>query len=117
MKKIFSAFEIATVCHEANRQLTRLIGDVPVQPAWDEEDPSIRNSCVRGVEFNLANPDAPPSASHDNWLKQKIEDGWTLGPVKDIEKKTHPAMVPYGDLPDAVKRKDALFKNIVSALR
>lgn len=117
MKKTFTAIEIASICHEANRQLTRLVGDVPVQPAWDDEDPGIRNSAINGVGFVLDNPDAPPSASHDNWLKQKIADGWKLGPVKDVEKKTHPAMVPYGDLPEAVKRKDALFKNIVLAFR
>lgn len=112
-----NSIEIASVCHEANRQLTRIIGDVPVQPPWDEEDAGIRNSAINGVAFNLDNPDAPPSASHDNWLKQKIADGWTLGPVKDVERKTHPAMVPYGDLPKAVQRKDALFKAIVGALK
>lgn len=112
-----NAIDIASVCHEANRQLTRLIGDVPVQPPWVDEDPGIRNSEINGVAFCLDNPTAPPSASHDNWLKQKVADGWKLGPVKDMAKKEHPAMVPYGDLPKAVQRKDALFKAIVGALR
>lgn len=112
-----NAIEIASVCHEANRQLTRLIGDVPVQPAWEDEDPGIRNSAINGVAFNLDNPDAPPSESHENWLKQKLADGWRFGPLKDMEKKEHPAMVPYADLPKAVQRKDALFKAIVGALR
>lgn len=109
--------EIAKVCHEANRALTSIVGDVPVQPRWEDEAEQIRQSCIKGVEFNLANPDAPPSASHDNWFKQKVADGWVFGPEKNVEKKTHPAMVPYGDLPEPVKRKDALFKNVVAALR
>ena len=112
-----NSIEIASVCHEANRQLTRIIGDVPVQPPWEDEDPGIRNSAINSVAFNLDNPDAPPSASHDNWLKQKIADGWVWGPEKSLEKKTHPAMVPYEQLPAPVKRKDALFKAIVAALR
>lgn len=114
---MFDAVQIAVVCHEANRALTRIIGDVPMQSEWHLEHPDIQRSAIKGVEFALANPEAPPSAQHAAWLKQKIEDGWVLGPVKDVEKKTHPAMVPYGDLPEPVKRKDLLFKAIVGALR
>ncbi len=109
--------EIASVCHEANRQVTRIIKDVPVQPAWDDENEGIKASSLQGVEFVLANPDAPPSASHDNWLKYRKEQGWVLGPVKDVEKKVHPALVPYEELPKDVQRKDALFKAITLALR
>lgn len=112
-----NAIEIAKVCHEANRALTSIIKDVPVQPPWEEEDHGIRNSCINGVGFCLDNPDAPPSASHENWLKQKLADGWVHGPEKSIEKKTHPAMVPYEQLSEAVRRKDALFKAIVAALK
>jgi len=117
MSRSLNSIEIASVCHEANRALTRIVGDVPVQPAWEDEDRGIRNSCINGVGFVLDHPDAPPSASHENWLKQKVADGWTLGPEKSIEKKTHPAMVPYAQLPEEVQRKDRLFKAIVLALR
>lgn len=108
--------EIASVCHEANRQLTRILQDVPVQPAWDDEDAGIRASALNGVQFVLNNPALPPSASHENWLAQKQQDGWVWGPAKDLAKKTHPAMVPYAELPRDVQLKDALFQAVVKAL-
>lgn len=116
MKNQFAIGHIARVCHEANRALTIIIQDVPVQPPWDEAPEEMRLSAVNGVIFNIENPDAPPSASHDNWMQVRLSNGWTLGPVKDAEKKTHPALVPYEQLPEAVQRKDRLFKAIVGAL-
>lgn len=108
---------IAAICHEANRQFTRTLDDVPVQPPWEECGADMQASAVRGVEFALDNPDAPPSAQHDAWMKERIEQGWTLGPVKDVEKKEHPALVPYSELPVGVQKKDLLFKNIVATFR
>lgn len=43
-------------------------------------------------------------------------DGWTYGEVKDAERKTHPTLVPFGDLPAGQQQKDRLFVAIVAAL-
>lgn len=107
---------IAEVCHEANRALTRHTKDVPDQPAWAEAPEEMRSSSIHGVKWRLANLDAPASAQHEEWMKNKLADGWTLGAKKDPEKKTHPALIPYGDLAADVKAKDALFTAIVKAL-
>lgn len=109
--------EIARVCHEANRGLTQVLRDVPVQAGWDEAPEEQRLSCLDGVRFVLEHPEAPVSASHENWLKMKEGQGWKWGPVKDPEKKEHPAMVPFHQLPLGVRKKDALFKAVVLALR
>jgi hypothetical protein len=108
---------IAEVCHEANRAITRHTKDVPVQPEWSAAPEEMRTSCIGGVEWRLANPDAPASAQHDEWMRAKLADGWKLGPVKDAERKEHPALIPYEQLSDDVKRKDAVFTAIVLALR
>lgn len=107
--------EIARVCHEANRAYCRSLGDL-TQLSWTMAPAWQRESAVNGVKFNLANPDAPAGASHDNWLREKLEQGWTYGPVKDPGAKTHPCCVPYDQLPLEQRRKDALFKAIVAAL-
>jgi len=39
------------------------------------------------------------------------------GPERSELEKTHPALVPYEQLPEAVRKKDALFKAVVNALR
>lgn len=110
------AEKIARVCHEANRAYCLGLGDA-TQAAWEYAPDWQRKSAITGVEFNLANPDAPASASHDSWLDEKRRDGWTWGETKDPDKKQHPCFVPYEDLPLDQQRKDALFKAIVGALR
>jgi hypothetical protein len=106
---------IARVCHEANRAYCLSLGDTSQLP-WDEAPEWQRVSAIKGVEFSLAHPDAPPSASHDSWLEEKRATGWSWGPVKDPERKLHPCFVPYGQLPVDQRRKDALFQAVVRAL-
>ena len=43
---------------------------------------------------------------HDVWAKQRIEEGWTYGEVKDSIKKTTPCLVPYEELPEEEKEYD-----------
>lgn len=107
--------KIAQTCHEANRALCEAFGDNS-QVGWKDAPQWQRDSAVAGVVFCLANPNAPPSANHDNWLEEKLRAGWTYGPVKDQEAKTHPCFVPYSALPDDQKAKDYVFKAIVGAL-
>lgn len=109
--------QIAEVCHEANRAITKHVADVPVQKSWPEVDAEMRQSAIRGVEFALKNPNATPADQHDAWAADKIASGWTYGETRDNEKKTHPALKAYVDLPEGTRRKDAVFRAIVAALR
>ncbi|MCS6958407.1 MAG: RyR domain-containing protein, partial [Aquificaceae bacterium] len=43
---------------------------------------------------------------HNLWMEEKLSQGWTYGPVRDNEKKTHPNLVPYEELPEDVKELD-----------
>lgn len=107
---------IARVAHEINRAYCASLGDAS-QPAWEEAPEWQRASALAGVDMHLANPDATPEQSHESWLAQKVADGWTYGPVKDAEKKQHPFLVPYADLPAEQKAKDYLFRGVVHALK
>lgn len=109
--------EIARVAHEANRGLTQILQDVPVQPSWDLAPQDQRESVINGVNFHLVNPDAGASASHDNWMQYKFAAGWVFGEKKSEAAKTHPALRPYAELPEGVRKKDAVFRAIVQALR
>ncbi len=106
---------IARICHNANKMLCETQGDFS-QKEWSEAEQWQRDSAIKGVEFCLANPDAPASANHRSWLAEKQATGWKYGPVKDADKKEHPCFIPYDELPDAQKAKDHLFKAIVSSL-
>lgn len=106
---------IAKVAHEINVAYCLSHGDTS-QPSWENAPKWQRESAINGVKFHIQNPDASPSASHDNWLKEKIADGWVYGEVKDPEAKTHPCCVEYEDLPPEQKAKDYIFKQVVSSL-
>lgn len=87
------------------------------QPKWEDAPDWQKNSALAGVRFHFENPNASASASHENWLKDKVADGWKYGPVKDPEKKEHPCCVPFDELPIQQRLKDYLFKSIVHALQ
>jgi hypothetical protein len=79
-------------------------------PEWQQD------SAKNGVANRVANPNGTPADSHYSWLAEKEDDGWAYGEVKDPEKKEHPCMVPYQDLPEEQRIKDDLFIAIVDAL-
>jgi hypothetical protein len=44
--------------------------------------------------------------THDVWAAQRLLDGWTYGPRRDDDAKTHPGLVPYEQLPESEKQYD-----------
>lgn len=106
---------IARVCHEANRAYCASLGDFS-QVAWEKAPDWQIKSAVAGVNAVLRDPTTTPEQSHEGWLAQKRADGWRYGPYKDPGAKVHPCFVPYDQLPDDQKRKDALFGAVVRAL-
>lgn len=43
---------------------------------------------------------------HEVWAETRISQGWTYGEQRNDEKKTHPCLVPYEDLPEEEKEYD-----------
>ena len=102
------------MCHEANRAVQILQGDPAISPAWDDAPDWQCASAVDGVVQALAG--ATPEQLHESWCEFKRADGWSYGPVKDAEARTHPCLVPYDQLPADQRLKDRLFAAIVAAL-
>lgn len=103
--------QIARVLHEANRAYCQTMGDDSQVP-WDDAPDHVKKSVLDGVALHRANPNITPERSHENWLVGKLNDGWKFGPVKDADKKEHPCILPYQDLPPDQKFKDFLFRDI-----
>lgn len=103
--------EIAKLCHKVNKEYCRALGDVS-QPEWDSAPEWQKESALKGVGYHMSTDGATPEGSHESWLRQKHNEGWTYGPIKDVEKKVHPCFVPYKDLPAAQRAKDHIFKAI-----
>lgn len=107
--------ELAKVCHEVNRAFCQGIGD-DSQPSWEQAPEWQKQSSINNVVFHFNFPEASPSASHENWLKDKVDSGWTYGAIKDPTKKQHPCMVPFDMLPPEQRAKDVLFKTVCNHL-
>jgi hypothetical protein len=106
---------IARIAHEVNRAYCAAIGDDSAK-SWEDASDHQRRSAVLGVEFHQLNPDAGPEASHDSWMRKKMDDGWAYGGVKDEDAKIHPCMVPFVELPLEQQVKDHLFRAVVCGL-
>lgn len=106
---------IASTCHEANRAYCRTIGDFS-QPEWKNAPEWQKASARNGVKFHMANPDMTAKHSHENWLLEKSEAGWSYGPKKDPENKRHPCFVPYHELPIEQQIKDHIFRSVVHGM-
>ncbi len=109
--------DLATVCrvvHETIRAYQQALGQSASKP-WDEADEWERTSTLEAVKFRLAHPHARPADQHEQWMGEKRAAGWVLGANKDAAKKTHPALVPYEQLPEIERRKDKLIQAVVGA--
>jgi hypothetical protein len=103
----------ARAVHETNRAYCIAIGDTS-QPSWEDAPEWQRSSAINGVLGVMAGN--TPEQSHESWLNEKNAAGWRYGPVKDPEKKEHPCIVRYEDLPAQQQQKDHVYVAVVGAM-
>lgn len=85
--------------------------DAPVVPEpWTDRDPAFRLQFLNVIEM-MCGPDrkTSPEELHDDWVQAYEAMGWQYGEVRDPQAKTHPDMVPFGDLEQREQDKDAVF--------
>lgn len=102
----------ARAAHEVNNAFNRAIGD-KLSPAWDDLTDAQRDGVIAGAEHALSG--GTPEDSHNLWMATRVAEGWVYGEEKDFTAKTSPCLVPYADLPEMQRRKDALFQAVVRA--
>jgi hypothetical protein len=108
--------DIARTAYNVNKAYCESLGDHSFGP-WDEAPDWQKNTTKLGVDFVIANPSLPASAQHEAWLALKEAQGWKYGYKKDPEKKEHPCMVAFDELPANQQAKDFIFKAVVDSLR
>lgn len=91
------------LCYQMGADLP--LHDVPEDYKISEER---LKSLMKGTEYVLNNPSTTAEENHNIWMEAKKTQGYTYGEVLDVEKKTHPSMIPFEDLSDVEKRKDEM---------
>lgn len=112
-----TAREILTLCcriaADANIHYCLNINEPP-PPAWDGLTNAMQEGMIKGAQMALAG--SSPEQSHENWCKTRLAEGWEYATITDRDNKKHACLVPYNELPEAQRVKDALFQGIVCAV-
>jgi hypothetical protein len=98
------------ICHDLGEKPT--YGDM-IYPFLPKE---YMDGLLSAVNDALVN-NVDPVANHENWMKDRLADGWKLGKVKDAEKKTHPSLISYDQLPEGERRKNEELIRIVNEFK
>lgn len=108
---------VARACHEVLDVMNDAQGppwaSVPFGP-FDSLPPAEKDVVLAGVR--AARQGYTPRELFELWAVAKRALGWEWGPSKDADRKTHPNLVAYSDLPAPQRDKDRVFLAVVTAM-
>jgi hypothetical protein len=92
-------------------RIAAIAAKAPIIPEpYDDREEAFRAQFEKVIEKQTGpERSADAEALHDDWVKAYEKMGWKYGPVRDTEKKEHPDMVPYWELGQLERDKDAVF--------
>jgi hypothetical protein len=81
---------------------------IPVR--WSEREQPFRDQFLKVIERQCGEQRSKsPEELHGSWMQAYFEMGWVYGEAYDRENKIHPDLVPYADLGQLERDKDAVF--------
>lgn len=87
-----------------------MLGEAPIASSnFTEEDKQRRILAMK----ECAARSTSDEERHDAWIKMHVDSGWVYGEEFNSEKKTHPNLKPWNELPATVRSKARIF-DIVS---
>lgn len=100
----------AIFVYEAARLQAIAVAAPVIPEPWDEREQAFKDQFLEVIEIMCGpNRKSDPEELHDDWVRAYEKMGWTYGPVRDTEAKTHPDMVPFSELEKREQDKDAVF--------
>ncbi len=83
----------------------------PVIPVmWTEREPAFKEQFLEVIDRQCGEQRSnSPEELHGSWMQSYITMGWKYGDKYDRENKIHPDLVPYDQLGQLEKDKDAVF--------
>lgn len=111
-----SDVEIAQMYHAFNLGHQAVAGDDMPAPPWHSLPRSSREVAIRAVGRIRHGAVTTPAEHHEHWYDTMRARGYTWGAEKDHERKTHPALLHWGELPELYRTKARMFVVIVQGL-
>lgn len=92
-------------------RLAAEIATAPIVPSpWVEREKPFREQFLKVIERQCGEQRSrSPEELHGSWMQSYFAMGWIHGKTYDREKKIHPDLVPYADLGQLERDKDAVF--------
>ncbi len=83
----------------------------PIIPnPWDDREKPFKDQFLKVIERQCGDRRSySPEELHGSWMQAYFAMGWVYGSEYDRGKKTHPDLVPYADLGQLERDKDAVF--------
>uniref|UniRef100_A0A6H1ZAL0 Putative ryanodine receptor, RyR, domain containing protein n=1 Tax=viral metagenome TaxID=1070528 RepID=A0A6H1ZAL0_9ZZZZ len=92
-------------------RLAAQAANAPIIPApWDEREEPFKSQFRQVIERQCSDQRShSPEELHGSWMQAYFSMGWVYGSEYSRENKTHPDLVPYADLGQLERDKDAVF--------
>jgi hypothetical protein len=92
-------------------RLAAIAAGAPIVPVeWREREEAFRSQFCKVIERQTGDQrSGSPEELHGSWMQAYLAMGWVYGEKYDRETKTHPDLVPYADLGQLERDKDAVF--------
>lgn len=100
----------AEFVYEGARIQAIAVGAPIVPEPWHQRDEKFRTQFLNIIERQMGDMrSGSPEELHGGWVQAYIDMGWSYGPERDVDTKTHPDMVPFAALERREQDKDAVF--------
>ena len=92
-------------------RLAAIASGAPIVPVlWTEREQSFKDQFLEVIERQCGpQRSSSPEELHGSWMQAYLTMGWVYGDEYDRGAKVHPDLVPYSQLGQLERDKDAVF--------
>lgn len=110
MSKLNLVERRAKFVYNAARLAAEAAGAPIIPVLWDEREEAFRIQFLDVIDRQCGpQRSRSPEELHGSWMQAYFTMGWVHGERYDRDAKTHPDLVPYADLGQLERDKDAVF--------
>lgn len=100
-------------------RLAAIASQAPIVPiAWNNREQDFKDQFLKVIERQCGDQrSSSPEELHGSWMQSYLAMGWVYGDKYDREQRIHPDLVPYAELGQLERDKDAVFVSLCEIAR